>query len=164
MTLTKHDAAIVIDAAQSASLWAAYEHQAQFEAGKPPEVVFVGVCRLTDVYRMIEGQRNSEWLRIFGRGGAVLVRIIATATERGEAMRHAQAHAKSFPTLPRCNLHGVNLKGVARRVICSNGKTYDSQKHAADALGVSASAISRHIRGELNTVGGYTFAYEVARS
>jgi hypothetical protein len=160
---TKQDASLIIDAAKVTRLWCAYEHSAQFEPGKPPEVVFVGVTKLTDVYRLIEGQRNSEWLRIFGHGGAVLVHIIGTGESRSDMMRMAMERAKSFPTLPRCNMHGVNLKGTARRIICSNGKTYESQKEAADSLGISSSSISRHLRSELKSVGGYTFAYEVSQ-
>lgn len=154
------DTAIVFDTATIADTWCAYEHLAQFEAGMPPEVVFVNACPLVDVYRMTEGRRNSEWLRIFQKGGSVMVRIIYQSSSKLDAMRHAMEHAKSLRYVPRCNLHGVNITGVPRRLVCSNGQTYDTQKHAADSLALQPAAISRHMRGALRQVGGYTFKYE----
>ena len=154
------DTVIILDTATVNQTWCAFEHLAQFEEGKPPEVVFVNAGPITEVFRMLEGRRNSEWLRIFQNGGSVMIRIMFQSTDRVEVMRFAMKYAKSLTTVPRCTLHGVNIKGMARRIRCSNGQMYDSQKQAADALAIQASAISRHMRGDLRQVGGYTFLYE----
>ncbi len=161
--MQKQDASIIFESSQALTVWCLFEHLARLDASKPPEVVFVGVTKLAEVYKLIEGQRNSEWMRIFGAGGVIMVRIVGTSTDRSAIHRAATEHARSLPTMPRCNLHGINLKGMSRRLICSNGKVYDNQKAASNALGVAASSISRHLRGELKSVGGYTFAYEVKR-
>lgn len=154
------DTVIVLDTATIADTWCAYEHLAQFEVGMPPQVVFVNACPLVDVYRMMEGRRNSEWLRMFQNGGSIMVRIIYQSSSKLEAMRFAMDHAKSLPHAPRCNLHGMNTKGIPRRIVCSNGQIYENQKHAATALALQPAAVSRHMRGQLRQVGGYTFKYE----
>lgn len=159
--IKKQDASIIGNTMNLDKQFCAYEHLAVVEPGKPPEVVFVSACKLLDVYRMVEGRRNSEWAKMFRDGGDIMVRIIATGPDRTEIIRFAMNHMRQMSPRPRCNLHGVLMKGVARPLICSNGQTFNSQVEAARALGVSASAISRHLKGELNTVAGYTFGYEV---
>lgn len=161
--IKKQDASVIGNTMDIDKQFCAYEHLAVIQPGKPPEVVFVSVCKLLDVFRMVEGRRNSEWAKMFSHGGDVMVRIIATGTERTEVIRFAMNHMKQLPAKPRCNLHGVMMKGIKRPIICSNGQTFNSQLDAARALGVSASAISRHLKGDFNTVGGYTFAYEVPK-
>lgn len=156
--MNKADASLVVDTHQPGKLWCAFEHLVSFAAGAPPEVILVGTCKLQDVYRLIDGARNSEWQRIFSGGGQVMVRVIATGLEQQEVHRFAMTHMRSMPTMPRCNLRGVTTKGTAQRIECvTNGVTYDSQKSAADALSISGSAISRHLRGDLSHVGGYVF-------
>lgn len=153
------DASLIVDTlATPSDVWCAFEHQATLEPGKPPAVILVGACKLVDVYRLTEGKTNSDWHALFARGGHVLVRIIATG-ERTDIIRYAQRHAFSFPTMPRCNLRGFNVRGANRAVRCSNGETYKTQRDAAKALGVSQSAISQHLDGKLTSVRGLTFDY-----
>lgn len=156
-TLNKADAAIVVDTVQPGKLYCVYEHLVSFAPGQPPEVIMVGTCKIADVYRLIDGSRNSEWQKIFRGGGQVMVRIVATGHPTA-CQRHAMAHMRAMNPMPRCNLHGVSTKGTSQRVECiTNGIIYDSQKAAADALNISSSAISRHLRGDLQRVGGYMF-------
>lgn len=158
MTLNKADASLIIDTAHPGKIWCVYEHLVSFAVGQPPEVIMVGACKLPDVHRLIDGARNSEWQKIFRGGGSVMVRVVATGTDQVEVQRHAMAHMRSYPNLPRCNLKGFSTKGTSQRIECvQNGVIYDSQKDACMALGLHTSAVSRHMRGDLKHVGGYTF-------
>lgn len=157
-TIIPCDASVVVNVRPEAPLWAAYEYQAVLDPSEPPTVIYVGASTLANVYQLREGRTNSEFVKIFANGGHVLVRVIATG-ERGDVIRFAQQHMRTFDPLPRCNLHGFNVKGRNRAVMCSNGKTYPSQLEAARALGVSQSAISQCLGGRISHVNGMTFTY-----
>lgn len=154
------DCAIVLDAQQTFRTWCVWEHIANFGDGKPPEVIMIGMCKLNDVYKLVEGKRNSEWMRIYADGGAVMVRIVAHGTDRVELQRWAAQHARASGRLPRCNISGINVKGTSTPIDClTNGKRYESQKQACDELGLNRSAFSRHLRGDSAHIGGYVFKY-----
>lgn len=153
------DASLVVDTSPDLDPWCAFEHLAALEAGHPPQVIYVGACRLVDVFRLTEGKTNSDWSSLFANGGYVLVRIIATGT-RQDIVNYATRHVRTFDPMPRCNVRGYNVRGARRAVICNNnGTTYRNQSEAAAELGVTQSAISQHLDGKLSSVRGYTFRY-----
>jgi hypothetical protein len=159
MTVTPTDSSLIMSTSAKAQTWCIYEHLAVFEAGKPPVLVYVNACPLADVYSLFEGRRNTQWIRMFSNGAHVQVRIIGTVATPHEARRFAGEHIKAQPTIPICNLIGINIKSTPQRVKCSDGKIYETQKIAAAALGIHASAISRHLRGVGKSVSGYTFEF-----
>jgi hypothetical protein len=135
------------------NLWCAYEHHC------PPHIIYVNACKLIDVFKLAEARDNSEWFRMFANGGAMMIHLLLITDSRHRAVETAIARAKSLPTMPRCNLHGWNMKTAARPILCSNGKTYSTQREAADDLHLDQGNLSKHLRGKLKNVGGYTFAY-----
>lgn len=143
----------IIDVNKVENLWCVYEHH------NPPEIIYVNACRLRDVFSMREARDNSEWFRMYQKGGGLLLHITMITVDRNEAIRSAIERVKSLPTMPRCNLHGFNMRTASRPIICSNGVTYQTQSEAAKALGVAQPHISRNLRGALKSVNGYTFAY-----
>jgi hypothetical protein len=157
--ITPADTSLVMSTSAKVRLWCVYEHLATFEAGKPPVLVYVNACPLLDVYGFYEGRRNTEWIRMFSNGAHVQVRIIGTTTTFHDARQFAAEHIKAQATIPICNLRGINIKSTPQRIRCSNGEVYETQKIAAAALGIHASAISRHLRGIGKTVSGYTFEF-----
>lgn len=159
MTITPADSNLTITTDVRAQLWCVYEHLATFEVGKPPVIIYVNACPLTEVYSLFDGRRNTEWIKMFSNGAHVQVRIIGTTPIFHEARQAAADHIRAQPTIPICNLRGVNMKSTPQRVRCSNGKVYETQRIAAGALGLQASAISRHLRGIGKTVAGYTFEF-----
>ena len=159
MTITPADSSLTITTDARAQLWCVYEHLATFEVGKPPVLIYVNACPLAEVYSLFDGRRNTEWIRMFSNGAHVQVRIIATAPTFHEARQAAADHIKAQPQIPLCNLRGINIKSTPQRVRCSNGKVYDTQKIAAEELGLAGSAISRHLRGLGKSVSGYTFEF-----
>jgi len=147
---------LIIDT-KAGKTWCMFEHLVVFDATKPPEVILVGVCLLAEITTMTDGRRNSVWVDIFRNGGQVMINIIATSEDKAELIRRATKRVHELR--PRCNAQGFNMKNASNRVTCSNGETYDSQRDAAIALGLDASAISRHLRGKTSHVMGYTFSY-----
>lgn len=161
MTLQAADAAIIMDTVNPAESWCVFEHQVVLSQGEPPTVILIGACRLTEVYRLMDGKTNTEWMRIFRGGGSIMVRIIATTMDRHLAFRHAQDLVRKAEPKPICNIRGYSIRGQARAVIClNNGQRYSTQAEAAAALGIHASALSRHMRGDLSHAGGLRFVYD----
>lgn len=159
MTMQPADCALIVDVRQTATTYCIFEHHLQITPGQPPEIIMVGMSKLADVYKLIDGKTNSDWAAIFANGGSVMVRIIATCTDKSEARRAAAVHYRTLNPAPRCNIHGFNVRGISRKILCNNGVEYDSQLAAAEELNLSQSAISRHLRGELASVGGFRFNY-----
>ena len=156
----KYDAAVVVETIRPFDMWCVYEHQVVMTEGEPPQVIMIGTCRLTEVYKLVDGKRNTEWGKIFRNGGSVLVRIRATSDDKREAYRYAQDLLRDSNPRPLCNLKGYNARMMGRRIECvNNGQTYRSQSEAAQALGLHQSSISRHMNGELEHAGGYRFVY-----
>lgn len=161
---TPADASIIVDTQRNNETWCVYEHQAVMRQGEPPETILIGACRLTNVYHLQEGKTNSEWTRIFGAGGQVLVRIVSTAPTRSDAFRVAAERVRNADPQPRCNMLGYSMRTKRQAVVClNNGVRYETQQDAALALGIHASAISRHLRGGANSAQGFKFAYASAR-
>lgn len=158
--VTNHEnCSIVLDTLTVLSEWCIFEHWAQFQADQPPECILVGVCKLIDVYKLIDGKTNSEWTRIFKSGGQVMVRVVKTVSKKHEGLVEARRHMLSLPKVPICNHNGYAMFGGMRRIISSTGETYNSQAEAANALGVTGPAVSRHMNGFSHHVRGVTLRY-----
>lgn len=145
----------IADIKEANNVWCVFEHHL------PPQILYVGACKLIDVFKMREARDNSEWAKIYANGGGVQLAITMITDNRNEAFRVAMERVRSLDPMPRCNMHGYNMHRTARTLICSNGQTYKSQSDAAQALGISQSNISKHLAGDLTHVNGHTFAYAV---
>ena len=96
---------------------------------------------------------------MFQNGGTVMVRIMATGSDRREIKRAAVARIHQLEPTPRCNKFGYNVTGQQQPIKCSNGEVYKSQKEAAEALGMSQGLISKHLAGDATHAKGFTFTY-----
>lgn len=154
------NAAVIIDVGALGDTWCAFEHLAVLEPGRPPEVIMVGACPLVDVFRLREGRENSEWAKMFRNGGHLMIRIVHTEADRSAVRRFALEHSRKFDPMPRCNVKGFRVSHRHQPIKCEQtGKRYKTQKQAADDLGLTQSAISRHMKGELAHVKGFVFRY-----
>lgn len=160
MQLTMLPAAIIYTPATPESdMWCVYEHSIKAsDPTAPPKVIYINACKLNDVFRMSEAHNNSEWARLTTFNPLIMIRITAVTTDRAEAMKEAQKQIRSHNPMPDCNLRGYNMFGRSNAILCSNGKEYPNQLEAANALGLSQSAISQQLRGKLKSVKGYTFS------
>lgn len=158
--MIKLDASVIVETKDTRSIWCVYEHQAVLTVGDPPVTVFIGASRLMEVFHMNDARRNSEWRKMFDKGGQVLVRIVGITHDRAEAFRVASEMIRNNDVRPRCNALGYNTSGARRPIVClENGKRYESQLAAAEDLGIYSSTISRQLRGLANTAQGFRFAY-----
>lgn len=141
--------------------WCVYEHHRNPDEGTgPAELVYIGSCRIVDVYRLRDARLNTEWQRLFGDGRAVMVKIVAIYNSQHEAQNAAFNLIRAKPTMPICNERGYTVFQQQRRIKCSNGKIYKNQTEAAMDLGVSQSAVSQCLRGLIPSVRGYGFVYD----
>jgi hypothetical protein len=152
-------ASTIIDPNLVEKMWCAYEHLMQFDDGEPPKVIYVNFCKLLDVHRLAQARRNTEWIRLTEGNRLVIVRVIATSQDRLLVQRHASEHMRAFSPMPICNAKGFVATAQRRKLYCSNGQQYDTQQQAAQALGISQSAVSKHLKGNLNHVAGYVFSF-----
>jgi len=161
MTMKTQPAATIIGTARTMrDQWCVYEHMVDSgDPLKPPQIIYIGACKLAEVFDMRDAQNNSDWTEIMVVDRPLIINIVATTPDAREAVRYAVDHIARQPQTPRCNLHGYNLHGQQRRLRCSNGTEYANQSEAARLLNVSQGAISRHLKGHLSTVKGYTFTY-----
>ena len=83
------------------------------QPGQPPVLIYVNICKLVDVYRLKQGRENSEWIKLMAPGTQVLVRIIATSTDKAAIKKHAMLHCRSFSPMPICNHRSTTNPGPA---------------------------------------------------
>ena len=147
---------------QFAKSWCVVEYMVADGTPTPPVVVFITATKLSDAFSFSEATRNSEWRRIIRPEYNVAVMITAVGS-KAECQIEANKRVMATIPRPRCNLHGYNAFATTRALICSNGQEYESQSDAAKQLGINQGAISRQLKGELNSVAGYVFTYKELR-
>jgi hypothetical protein len=127
--------------------------------------IFIGSCKLQDAFRFKDAARNQTWLSMIRPETDVFVNIIMTGSrydclnEQARYVNQCGQHLR-----PICNrFASANKVLSAGRIVCSDGRIFENQQVAADALEVSQSRISQHLarRTGFKTVRGLTLDYEV---
>jgi len=162
MTITKQDINVIVNNVNAiGDEWCVYEHYMQTGLpGTPPELIYIATCNLSDVFEMREARNNSDWCDLAALNPGVLIRIVMTTQDQTEAFNAAVRHMRSFPAMPRCNVHGYNVFGSNRAILASDGREFASQAEAARALGCSQAAISLHMNRKLDHVKGIKLTYK----
>lgn len=140
---------IFMENGRTVKTWIVYEHWLD-----ATECIYVGCTTLDRLAEMKEPRTNREWLtRVADK--RLEVRLVGAFTEHHEAealqMRHIDRHQ------PHCNYHTVKMGRSG--IMCSNGVCYPTQSHAAAALAIAPSSISKVLNGKLKAACGYTFWY-----
>lgn len=137
--------------------WCVYEHHLSDPTTGRDDHIYIGVCKLVEVYHFPDAKRNSEWTTRVTPQSVITIKIIQTGdradciNERGRMLS---------VTRPVCNMRGFDYIGRSTGVFCNeNGMLYESQSEAAKALGLHQARISGHLAGKPGyaRVGGYTF-------
>lgn len=137
------------------SAWCVYEHHHN------GVLIYINACKLVDVFTLSQARMNTAWLRLVSDDSLLTVRVIYTGTKQ-DCMREATRYTRSLNPMPHCNMHGYNQQGAARGIVCSNGKSYETQTDACRELDINQGQLSKHLStGIPRHVKGYTFAYRV---
>ncbi len=141
-------------------LWCVYDviMNLSGDPTKPPEIIYVDCCKLSQLFTLAKAQSNSEFARLARGNAPAMIRVLKITDDQAEGNREAFRIIRQ--TNPHCNVHGYNMTGQkGRPLLCNNGQLYANQSEAAKALGISQGAISRHLRGDLKAVNGFRFEY-----
>lgn len=149
----------VATVAEFSKAWCVVEYMITDGHGGPPEPMLITACRLVDAYTFADANRNSEWRKYATPAHGAVAQVHAIGT-RQECQQHATKMIMGRNPRPRGNVYGFNSFSLARPLECSNGQEYPNQAEAARMLNLNQGAISRHLKGELRTVKGYTFTYK----
>lgn len=151
--VTQHATQIVGSPAGFLNDWCVYEHY----YGENDTLIYIGLCRLIDVFSAPDARNNSEWVKLVNDTYALTLRIIATGTRANCFAYHG--HHMTTRGRPVCNARGVHA-GARNVIECiETGARFNTQEEASRGMGVSQSAISQHLQGKPNfaRVKGYTF-------
>lgn len=125
------------------SLFCTYEHWVATPDGQT--LIYVGCCRLRDVYLCPDARRNPQWQTLITEAIPVELRIIATADHQYECMKLASELVGRHR--PYCNMYAAAHAGKAIVTCVTTGKSYPTSAEAAINEGVSTSALSNHLNG-----------------
>ncbi len=122
-------------------------------------LLFIGVCRLIDVYGMPDARRNSEFVKHITPGTNIGIKITHVGTRPECSNMRGSVLMTTIPR-PIMNLLGHDTTGQTREITCNEtGVTYANQTECARILAISQGALSNHLAGKpsFNAVKGMTF-------
>jgi hypothetical protein len=120
-------------------IWCVYEHH-----DADNNLLYVGVCKLIEVFSYPDARQNSEWIKRFPVGEPMVIKITMTSAEFGPCNNARTRQVQSMR--PVCNTFGYSYHGIKIKIICNETKEeFVSITQAALAHGVSASALSNHL-------------------
>jgi hypothetical protein len=112
------------------------------------EIFFVGICKLTDVYKFPDAYRNNYWRDNVSENTIIEILVSFTSENLIECQRQLEVIVKQ--SRPIANIKGYRQHGKTM-VTCiqgSNvGKVYNTTTEAAELNGVSQPAMSNHLNG-----------------
>ena len=138
-------------------LWCVYHHHDANDT-----LVYIGVCKLTELFSLPDARQNSEWVKRFGDDEPVIIKLQMVCEDvvfcNNTRFRQVQE------LKPVCNMIGFSYGLQRVRIVCDQtGETFDSISEAARAHNLTQSALSNHVnrkRGH-NSVKGRTYRKEV---
>jgi len=140
--------------------WCVAEYSVIDDTGAlPPTIMMIMAVKLRDAFTFADVGRNSEWRKCVTPQHAVMVRVFMIG-DRATCQTEANRRVMASKPRPRCNMYGFDSFSHVRTLLCSNGEEYANQVEAARALNLHQGAISRHLKGELRAVKGYTFIHK----
>lgn len=139
-------------------MFCTYEHWLQDKDFKEDaKLMYVGCCKLREVWLFPDARRNNEWQRHFVQDALVTVRIVLTSKRLVDCQN---AMTKIFrEQQPICNVKGYRTTGQTMVTCNETGEQFPSILAAARAKGLSQSQLTNHVnnRAGFRTVKGLTF-------
>jgi hypothetical protein len=159
MTIVAQSATIIDRTDQFNKQWCMYEHWMFDDTAQADVLLYVGLCRLSEVFHFHDARRNSEWMKRVQPSTTLTIRIAMTGT-RKECTDQRGIYIHALPTRPICNMIGFDVVGTSPGIICNETNVrYASQVEACEALGLNQGRLSSHLAGKPGAVSlnGYTF-------
>ena len=120
-------------------------------------VLYIGVAKLSEIYKINEARKNSEFIRLVNHNSLIGIEITHIGDEkfcRNEAFRQV------WDIKPVCNVKGKASHGYRTAIECvETGETFPTISAAANSHGVAQSNISSHLAGKTGyrSVAGKTY-------
>jgi hypothetical protein len=153
---TFHEATLTLSVDQMRKSTCVYAHYVMPEN----TLFFIGVCKLTDVYRHPDAFRNHHWIETVKDDTVIRTVVVQTSLQPIDCIRYQNILVKQYR--PICNVVGQRIAG--RFVITclegpNAGKTYTTTTQAAYENGMSQPTLSNHLNGRrgYETVRGMKF-------
>lgn len=121
------------------------------------KVVYIGYCKLTKLFAIPDARANFAVTSTLGKDTAIVLQILDICLEKGEAIRKHRERIVEYGK-PEANIMAEALSNG--KILCiDTGEQWATITEAAEAHGVDAGALSRHLRnvpGHI-TVGGKVY-------
>lgn len=142
-----------------AQFYCVYQHHSYLtETSMEPVIVYIGTCKLVDVFMFPDARRNSEWLRLINAKSNLRIVI----THIGDKNDCYNQHVNSVSHYrPHCNMRG-HIASHTQKIRCiETGEIFNTQTEIVKTHNVSTSAVSNHLakRPGHNTVKGKTYEF-----
>lgn len=139
------------------------EHQCLYVQKLMPsgEIFYLGICKLSDVYRCPDAYRNTYWRKTINDNTLIQTTVISTSSEYGSLYNQLNEYVKLWK--PIANLKGYQQSSLPSVITCvegdNAGQTYQTQQRCAEANGITQPALSNHLNGRpgYDTVRGMKF-------
>lgn len=138
------------------SCWCVVEYWTKEHIDAEWRFTMLYVCELRQAYTFHGLYRNPVWRDMVKPDMLINARV----THVGDVIscrRHMDTRLNTMPVKPPANVHPAHWIMKVSRLECSNGQTYRNQSEAARQLGLTQSAISKHLAGGLDHVKNYRF-------
>lgn len=159
-SFTAQTARVIAQMHQYENAHCVYEHWGYINPNDPNETeqcVYVGVCKLRDVFTFPDARANTEWSRVFSATSALTIAIIAVSDSIHDCMNYRYQIVQNKQ--PYCNVYGAAVNKPLKIICNETGETFESAAAACKAYDLSPSQLSNHLRGlsGYRTVKGKTF-------
>lgn len=158
--MTPQAATIIDRLDQLRDRWCVYEHWLFNDTHQCDVLVYMGLCKLSQVFGMPDAHRNSEWGKLVTPATVLTIKITATGTHV-ECANQRGRNLLALTARPHCNQLGFDMTGTSARIVCNEtGQEFSTQAECAEAQGISQGNLSLHLAGKLRKVGGLTYRRE----
>jgi hypothetical protein len=127
--------------------FAVYSHTVQY--GEMQSIVYVGVCRLSDIGNPPDARKNKKWVKMVKSQhlGDFTISLIGNCATRKEAEKLQELILNQKQILPYCNVPDSEKQESPFAVRClTTKKEFKTAKEAAAFYGIHITILSNHLR------------------
>lgn len=136
-----------------------YQHSVFDDTTQLDTVIYIGTCRLHELYIATDARRNTAWRERVNDATVLTVQLLAIGT-RQECANERGRMIQAMNPRPICNAVGIDVMGMVTNIVCNEtGQEFRTQLECAQIMGIAQGRLSGHLRGlpGHNKCNGYTF-------